>query len=551
MYEDNLRRIEKRIGKGLAILDKYYEVTEIPVEDELKDFVVAGRRHVVKQFEIDGVGNLLIMTNPDDGHMQMDTFTITPYYKNLPLFTTDYMYFDDHISFLNEIYSLVEKEDEIYDEYIERFKDNCKAVEGLEDMKLPPCWYDDIRPVVVAKNASLDDEELIFNLFITNLLTFIEMEKDLPELTGERMRIKWEKTFEYARGLVEDGGVSTKLFVDSLGEDNTKTFFYGVFFAPDRFRNLESVKPLSRLIAFFEEKDSEGKTNLEKVKENQKVIRRLDTTSKDKSYDVVEGVEETEIPSGIVVRNGQIKGFGIEIFNEDVYPLQSFEIYLRSCGLTGTLDLTGCEDMVFVDIYHNGVEKIRTGYLPSMRIFGVQDNELKEIDVTGMPSCQGIDAGMNSLRSINVSMNPELVELYVNDNNLDEIDLSFNFMLKYFYCQYNHIEELDTRMNPKLRHLNATFNPMKDIWSYAPQRDELLPLEVHAGEGGSVGLKFNPIYNAQWKETGEWEQCYHAYPDSGYDFLGWYEDGKLVSTDDRWVDDYGTSRVLDAKFMKI
>ncbi len=551
MYEDNVKRIDRRIGAGLALLDKYYEVTEIPVEDALKDFAVAGRRHVVRQFEIDGVGNLLIMTNPDDGHMQMDTFTITPYYKNLPLFTTDYMYFDDHISFLNEIYSLVEKEDGLYEEYIKRFKENCRAAEGLSDMKLPPCWYDDIRPVVIAKNAELSDEDLIFNIFISNLLTFIDMEKDSPELKGEALRIKWEKTYEYARGLVEDGGVSTKLFVDSLGEENTKAFFYGVFFAPDRFRNLESVKPLSRLMDFFDQKDSDGTTNLEKVKENQKVIRRLDSTSKDRSFDVVEKEEESEIPSGIVVKDGRITGFGIEIFNKDVYPLQSFEIYLRSCGLTGILDLTECEDMVFVDIYHNQIEEIKTGYLPSMRIFGVQDNELKEIDVSGMPSCQGIDAGMNRLESINVAMNSELVELYVNDNEIDEIDLSFNYMLKYFYCQYNHIEELDTRMNPKLRHLNATFNPMKDIWSYAPQRETLLPLEVHAGEGGCVGLKFNPIYNAQWKETGEWEQCYHAYPDNGFDFLGWYEAGKLVSTDDRWSDEYGTSRVLDAKFIKI
>lgn len=551
MYEDNLRRIEKRINAGLELLDRNYEVTEIPVKDIFKSFTVAGRRHVVRQFEIDGVGNLLIMTNPDDGMMQMDTFTITPYYKNLPLFTTDYMYFEDHMSFLNEIYDLVETKDDRYSSYIGRFKRNCAAVSSLEDMKIPPCWYDDIRPVVVAKNASYDDEDLVFDLFLKNLQTFIDMEKSYPELSGEHMRIKWEKNYEYARALVEDGGVSTKLFVESLGADETKEFFYSVFFAPDRFRNLESVKPLSRLISFFDQEDASGMTNLQKVKENQKVIRRLDTTSKDRSYDEVGAAAETEIPSGIVVKDGIIKGFGIEIFNQDVYPLQSFEIYLRSCGLTGKLDLTGCEDMVFVDVYHNGIEEIKTGYLPSMRIFGIQDNEIRKIDVTGMPSCQGIDAGMNSLREINVSMNPELVELYVNDNELDEIDLSFNNRLKYFYCQYNHISELDTRMNPKLRHLNATANPMRDIWSYAPQREELLPLEVHAGEGGCIGMRFNPVYNAQWKETGEWEQVYYAYPDDGYDFAAWYEDGRMASSEDVWYDEYGTSRVLEARFVKI
>lgn len=56
--------------------------------------------------------------------------------------------------------------------------------------------------------------------------------------------------------------------------------------------------------------------------------------------------------------------------------------------------------------------------------------------------------------------------------------------------------------------MNATANPMKTIRSLAPQREEELQLELYAGDGGCVGLKFNPIYNAQWKETGEWQQGY-------------------------------------------
>lgn len=90
---------------------------------------------------------------------------------------------------------------------------------------------------------------------------------------------------------------------------------------------------------------------------------------------------------------------------------------------------------------------------------------------------------------------------------------------------------------------------MKVIRSLAPQREERLPLELRAGDGGTVGLRFNPVYNAQWKETGEWQQAYYAYPDDGWHFEGWFDtDGKLIYKDAAWIDTYGESRQLTARF---
>ena len=92
---------------------------------------------------------------------------------------------------------------------------------------------------------------------------------------------------------------------------------------------------------------------------------------------------------------------------------------------------------------------------------------------------------------------------------------------------------------------------MKSIRSLAPQREERLPLELYAGDGGCVGLKFNPVYNAQWKETGEWQQSYYAYPGEGFRFDGWYENGTKVSGEETWIDIYGTGRILQARFSAI
>lgn len=305
-----------------------------------------------------------------------------------------------------------------------------------------------------------------------------------------------------------------------------------------------------KLLEFFAQRDENGVTNLEKTK-NAKVIRRVATTDKSKSYEESAVKESGELPLGLVVENEKITGLGIHIFNEDVYPLQSFEIYLRGIDLVGHLDLTESRDMIFLDLYNNRISSIEINEMPAMRILGLQNNQIDALDVHGLPNCQGIDIGKNRLKSLDVTSNSELVELYINDNDFTEINLSENAKLKYFYCHNNHISKLDTRKNPLLRHLNSTGNPLTEIYSLAPQREEELPLNLKATEGGFVGLKFNPIYNAQWKETGEWEQSYHATPDSGYKFEGWFdENDKLISTQEIWIDKYGESRVLTAKFIK-
>lgn len=311
---------------------------------------------------------------------------------------------------------------------------------------------------------------------------------------------------------------------------------------------------LIRLIKFFGTTDEYGATNIAKVSKYQKVLRRVESTKKDTSVEVIENngadvMQDTD-PSGIVMQEAKIIGFGINIFNEDIYPLKSFEIYLRGCNLIGTLDVTDAPDMKFLDIYHNKITAVKTGNMPSMRIFGVQDNLLEELDVTGMPAVQGIDAGKNNLKKLDVSKNSELVELYVNDNKFTSIDISHNPKLKYFYCHNNKIKKLDATANPLLRHLDATGNQMTSIRALAPKNDKKLPLELTAGDGGYVGLKFNPVYDAQWKETGKWEQCYYAYPKRGYRFAGWYENGVKVSDEETLADTFGNSRVLTAEFEK-
>jgi len=313
------------------------------------------------------------------------------------------------------------------------------------------------------------------------------------------------------------------------------------------------TEQIQQIIGFFETTDENNVENLEKALVKQHVIQRIETTSKDKSYETtpIERAKRLIAKRGVISKDFKLIGFGMEVFNEDIYPIQYFEIYLRNCDLVGHLNLSGCEDMLTIEVYHNRISSIDVHNMPELRILGIQDNDISELDPSELPKVQGIDAGFNKISTIDVSKNSELVEFYINNNNFSEIDLSCNKKLKYFYCHNNNISKIDTTSNPLVRHMDCTGNPLTEIKCLAPQRDEKLPLNLSAGDGGYVGLKFNPIYNAQWKETGEWEQCYFAYPKQGYTFDAWVSnDGEILSREAKWVDKYGSSREIKAKFSK-
>ena len=548
ILEENKRRIDQRLEAGFALLRETYPVAACPADPQLSDPVIGGRPHHARRYDIQGVGNLLVMTVKEAEANQLSSFVLMPYAKNLPLFSTDYVYAGEKRFFLLEIYDLSVRHDAAFDAGIDAFRQFGDRISALPDFPTRSAWYDSIRPVCWAKTYGPEQDDFVLEQFLAFLKLFVSMEQAAQNLTGDELVEKWKKNKAYADQLIDAGGVSTDLFTQALGAENTRRFFHEVFFGA-KWYEPQPVK-MQQIDAFLDWRDADGISNREKIQSNQKVIRRVATTDKDKSYEASDAVAETgAYPAGVVLRDGKLIGVGIHIYNEDIYPLQSFEIYLRNCGLGGPLDLSGFADLLFVDLYHNEIAAIDVSGDASLRILGVQDNQIQSLDVRSLKACQGIDAGKNRLSALDVSQNAELVELYINDNDFASIDLSKNQKLKYFYCHNNHITSLDTTANPLLRHLDATGNPMKQIRSLAPQRDEWLPLELTAEGPGTIGLKFNPVYNAQWKETGEWQQTYFAYPEPGAVFTGWYDPaGTLLSRDPVWQDAYGSSRILTARF---
>ncbi len=236
--EENRKWIGARLEEGLSLLRGHYSVKEQPSDPALADPVIGGRPHRARRYDIEGLGNLLLMTAAESEENQLSSFVIMPYTKNLPMLSADYVYNGENRFMLLEIYDLSVFHDAVYDAGIKAFGDFAEKMEGMQDIPPRPGWYDGIRPVCCVKAFGRDQDERSVQYFKEFLEIFIDMAEKSPALTGDDLRRKWEINRDYADRLIDEGGVSTDLFTKALGAENTRRFFHEVFFGTAHYRSV-------------------------------------------------------------------------------------------------------------------------------------------------------------------------------------------------------------------------------------------------------------------------------------------------------------------------
>ena len=164
-------------------------------------------------------------------HMMMATYTLTPYFKKLPLISSDFIYDEDGGMFLIEIYELVKnREDARYQEWIQKYAKRFKDIADVEDIPTEPCFYDPIRPVYASKKRTPSrDQECIQNL-VDTMKIFIEQEHAVSLLDEEEAAEQKAIQHQYVDDLIDQNGVSTRVFVKDHGVDFVRRFFHEVFF---------------------------------------------------------------------------------------------------------------------------------------------------------------------------------------------------------------------------------------------------------------------------------------------------------------------------------
>ena len=230
IYEENQRKVQTILERGIGILAQEYVVKRLDA-GEFSSMITLGTRFNTAHFEIEGVGHLMTMYTEGNPHMLMSTYTLTPYFKKLPLINSDFIYDEEGGMFLIEIYELVKnREDTQYQEWIQKYAECLKDIADVENIPIEPCFYDPIRPVFASKKRTIGrDQDCIQNL-IETMKIFIEQEHAYSLLDKDEAAEQKMIQRQYVDDLIDQNGVSTRLFVKDHGIDFVRRFFHEVFF---------------------------------------------------------------------------------------------------------------------------------------------------------------------------------------------------------------------------------------------------------------------------------------------------------------------------------
>lgn len=234
VIETNKYLIDKLVQEGLKIISDNYKVKEETV-GEYSRLNIQGRECCIKQYEIEKFGNLFIMECKDSNNIQLFTFVITPYYKEIPLFSADYLFIQQIRNSIIEYYDLVKHKNEEYLQYVNKFQSIKDKYGMLKDMDLKESWDEKLKTIYIAKSSDVSMDNKIINMFSENLKMYVDMEKFTDFLREWKCEIQYQIIEKYINELIKKGGVSTDIFKLSLGEEKTREFFNKVLFSTERY----------------------------------------------------------------------------------------------------------------------------------------------------------------------------------------------------------------------------------------------------------------------------------------------------------------------------
>ena len=232
----NSKVMEQTVSEGLDRVREQYTVTELD-EGEYEDMRFYGiMKFHVDQYRVEELGHLSVMT-ADMGFMQMVSFMITPFEKNVLLCTLDYMYILNSRKSYVEFYDLAgDTQSEVYSGMQAKLREMTARYQDIEELPAKANWYDVYLNVFMHKQLSGSDEDRNRAMFSDALDTYLDLSAALP-VSDETLRMQQlSNTQAYSDGLIEKGGVSTDVFKKALGEDKTRDFFDKVFFGTDLYR---------------------------------------------------------------------------------------------------------------------------------------------------------------------------------------------------------------------------------------------------------------------------------------------------------------------------
>ncbi|MCF0135099.1 MAG: hypothetical protein HUJ69_01625 [Lachnospiraceae bacterium] len=224
---NNVRAMNETIDVVLEEISQCGELTEITNDyNEIKIYGVL--KFKVKQYDQENVGNVCVMTVNMFGLMQMGTVVVTPYEKDAPLLSTDFMYMFATRKYIMEMDNTMVNADETYQKKVAEGNALLDTYSSIDNFPADPSWLDEVQDVLMRKQ---DTHTATLNDMVAEMTAFYaRWVNETPALDAEGIAAKKAAVQGYSNNLIDLGGLSTDVFKGALGVDTTRDFFDSVFF---------------------------------------------------------------------------------------------------------------------------------------------------------------------------------------------------------------------------------------------------------------------------------------------------------------------------------
>ena len=226
----NTKSTNDMIDQGIAIVKKDYKLEELDIGEFKKVLVYKVLPFNSKVYSIDGLGILPVMTL-NVGVMNMITFNINSYDKDLPQLTIDFTETLNKRKLYVEIYDLmINKDDKKYKDFLKKIEEINKKNSNLKDFSSTPSWHDEYLSGVIKKSGNVINEKQLLNIFKDVIQAYVDYAKEAPELSDDDKDKKYDLIKGFSDKLVEKGGVAINNFKKTLGDKKTKEFLGNVLY---------------------------------------------------------------------------------------------------------------------------------------------------------------------------------------------------------------------------------------------------------------------------------------------------------------------------------
>ena len=203
-------------------IKKKYTLTPID-SSEFDGIKISGMKFDIKAYEAEGLGHVSTMSAKGFfGLMKMDTLIIFPKDVDFPLFSYDRIHAAGNDTLIVEFYDTLLDSCDLGS--IAKIKE---GYSGFKKYEAGERWYDSIKlPESIGLKGKKKDSPQCEDCCSEYLKALL----DIPAKPVTDFEAKKVKSSAYSEGLLENGGVSTDVFVKNLGKEKTAKLFREILF---------------------------------------------------------------------------------------------------------------------------------------------------------------------------------------------------------------------------------------------------------------------------------------------------------------------------------